>query len=761
MAMLKAALNWVRAHKKIVFIYAPMAILVSFSVYTGIVYLEWEHDKEGSLKKLARYKKLIDHTEELRQGSSYSYSDVDLSAKVVDIPTRIYDRNGKTIGEFFEQKREIVPYASIPSWLVKAVIASEDRDFQEHRGVSFKGIFRAFLVNIVSLRVVQGGSTITQQLAKVLFTDMERSLKRKIYEAFCAWEIEKRYDKTDILSMYLNLIYFGNGAYGVEAASRMFFGTSVRELNETECAMIVGTISNPLIYSPLTNLPNSLSKTKRIMQSMVDAGFTRKDAADYQFRKFTGKWDVKFDAGGKPVSSLIGSFLMSSYRVNRAPLFNEQIRKMLVDKFGEDVVKKGGLSVYTTIDGARQDVAEKELKAGVLGQREYHLAQAEQKRGTRAYEEERENASNIEGALIALNPQTGEIVSYVGGYSFSTQNQMDHVAQVYRQPGSSFKPLIYAAALEARDITPSSAIIDEEKVFRKGYAPKNYDNKYLGKVTARDALAKSINIAAVKVLDTTGYSKVIRYIRAGLDLSSSEMGHRFQETLSMALGAYELSPLENCTLHAVLVNGGNFIKPYGLRHVKDYNGNIVWNFEEEVADEVREKRKKFRKIIDPVACAVTVSMLKGVFEEGGTAYYAIKGRNIPFPVAGKTGTTSNYSDAWFIGYTANIVTAVWVGNRKGAISLGQGRAGGVISANIWSNYIGQCYQKGSYPGDFQLPEDGYTRQTICLDSGMVPREKGICPRVAVDEIFYSGTEPGEYCPIHVKKAEGQGKAAVK
>ncbi len=761
MEMARQLFAWIFSHKRIVFVYVPLALLLLFSAYTGLVYLEWEKDKDASLKKLARYKKLIDHTEELRAGSSYSYSDVDLQAKVVDIPTRIYDRSGKVIGEFFEQKREIVPYNSIPRWLVNAVIASEDRDFQNHRGVSFKGIFRAFLVNIASLRVVQGGSTITQQLAKVLFTDMERNLKRKIYEAFCAWEIEKRYDKTDILSMYLNLIYFGNGAYGVEAASRMFFGTSVKDLSETECAMVVGTISNPLVYSPLTNLPNALNKTRRIMQSMVDAGFTKKERADYQYGKFVAKWDVRFAADGKPVSSLIGSFLMSSYRVNRAPLFNEQVRRMLVDKFGEDVVKKGGLSVYTTIDGERQDVAERELKSGVQGQREYHLAQAELKRGTKYYEEERENASSIEGALVAINPQSGEMISYVGGYSFSTQNQMDHVSQVYRQPGSSFKPLIYAAALEAHDITPSSAIIDEEKVFKKGYAPKNYDNKYLGKVTARDALAKSVNVVAVKVLDTTGYSKVMKYIRSSLDLSSGEMDRRFQETLSLALGAYEVSPLENCTLHAVLVNGGNFVRPYGLRHVKDYNGNIVWNYEDEIASEVREKRKKFRKIIDPVACAVTVSMLKGVFEEGGTAYYAVKGRNIPFPVAGKTGTTSNYSDAWFVGYTQDLVTAVWVGNKKGAISLGQGRAGGVISANIWSGYIAQCYRKGTYPGAFPLPEDGYTRQTICLDSGMVPREKGLCPRVAQDEVFYSGTEPGEYCPLHVKKTEGQGKAPSK
>ncbi len=208
---------------------------------------------------------------------------------MVDIPTRIYDRNDEIIGEIFEQKREIVPYSHIPRMLVNAVMASEDRDFYRHKGISYQGILRAFAVNLVHLRVVQGGSTITQQLAKVLFTDMDRNLRRKIYEAFCATEIEKRYDKQDILSMYLNLIYFGNGAYGVESTAKMFFGVSVRELNETECAMIVGVISNPLYYSPISNLNNSISKTRRVMKSLVDAGYMKRDAADLQFRRFLDK----------------------------------------------------------------------------------------------------------------------------------------------------------------------------------------------------------------------------------------------------------------------------------------------------------------------------------------------------------------------------------------------------------------------------------------------------------------------------------------
>ncbi len=747
--MVQDIIEWVLSHKKTVFIYIPVSVIMLFAMYTGLVYLSWDRNREEALNKLFKYKRLIDHTEELREGYSYSYSDIDLNAKVVDIPTRIYDRNNEIIGEFFEQKREIVPYSYIPKWLVNAVVASEDRDFYNHRGISYKGIFRAFLVNIAHLHVVQGGSTITQQLAKVLFTDMERSIKRKIYESFCAVEIEKRYDKLDILSMYLNLIYFGNGAYGVEAASKMFFGKSVKELNETECAMIVAAISNPLIYSPLANLNNALNKTKRIMQSMVDAGYMKKETAEYQYSRFIDKWDIRFDESGKPVSSMIGSFILSSYRVNRAPLFNEQIRRILVEKFGEDVVKRGGLSVYTTIDGAKQDIALKALLAGVLQQREHHLGLAGKTRGAKQ-QQERDNASNIEGALISLNPYTGEIISHVGGYSFSTQNQIDHVSQSFRQPGSSFKPIVYAAAVQDRDITPSTIFNDEQRVFEGGYAPKNYNGVYLGRVTVRDALCRSINIVAVEVLEKTGYSTVFRILQNGLELSDGDLHTRFGRTLSLALGAYEVSPLENSVLYSLLVNGGNFIKPYGMRYVKDYNGNIVWNNEDEVRRHTEEKRVKLGKIIDPRACSVTVSMLRGVFEDGGTAYYAVKNRKISFPIAGKTGTTSNYSDAWFVGCTADLVTAVWVGNKKGAISLGKGRAGSVISANIWADYTASIYNDEA-PGEFMVPEDGISRQTICLDSGLVPREPGPCPRTAVDVLFYAGTEPGEYCPLHVRK----------
>jgi membrane carboxypeptidase/penicillin-binding protein len=311
-------------------------------------------------------------------------------------------------------------------------------------------------------------------------------------------------------------------------------------LGVVECAMIVATISNPLLYSPISNLENSIKKTRRILQSMVDAGFLPRARADYLMRRFLARWNVSFNERGVPVSSLIGSFIYSAYRINRAPFFNEQIRRVLVEKFGEDAVKRGGLQVYTTIDGRKQDVALKVLRDGIKRERDLYRKRYG---NTKKVDEE-----DIQGALVALDPYTGEIIAYVGGYSFTSTNQHDHASQIRRQPGSSFKPIIYLSAIEARDITPSTKLLDERETFTGGYAPKNYDNRYYGEVTAHFALAKSLNVVAVRILEKTGYSRIFDFIQKSLDLSDEEINQRFGRTLSLALGTYEISPIESSVL---------------------------------------------------------------------------------------------------------------------------------------------------------------------------------------------------------------------
>lgn len=738
--------KWILTRWKLFLIYIPLITIALVSIYSGYIYYEWLSQREIALEKLAGYKLLIDRTEEMKKGYPYTRVEVEVGAKVVDIPTRIYDRNNEIIGEFFEEKREIVPFDYIPESLINAVIASEDRDFYLHKGVSYSGIFRAFLKNIVNFRVVQGGSTITQQLAKVLFTDMERNLKRKIYEAYCAVEIEKFYDKQDILSMYLNLIYFGNGAYGVESTSKMFFGTSVKDLDIAESAMIVATISSPLSYSPLSNLKNSITKTRRILESLSSAGFIKENDIDPIYKSFLKKWEVETNKESEKVTSTIGSFLYSAYRINRAPFLNESIRRIMIDKFGEDAVKKGGLAVYTTIDASSQELALKSLRRGIAAQREYHVTKAGKIKNKKSAEAEEAKAKEIEGGMISINPYTGEIISYVGGYHFTTTSQVDNVSQIKRQPGSSIKPLVYASAIETKKITPSTVFDDKPVKFEKDYAPQNYDKKFYGKIIARQALVKSLNTIAVSVLNLTGYDKVFSYVKNGLDLDESAFNKRFMKTLSFALGAYELSPFENARLHSMLVNGGNPVIPYSIKHISDYSGNIIWDNEKEIQEKNNSLRKKYNKIIDPVAARVTISMLEGVREPGSSIHWLLRKYGINFPCAGKTGTTSDFNDAWFIGYTVEQVTAIWIGNRTGSVSLGQGRSASGVAAPVWGEYIAGVYKEKT-PVDFFSDIEGITPEKICLESGNVAGRNGECPLSAY-QYYYAGTEPGRFCEIH-------------
>ena len=735
-------------HKKFLFIYLPAAITVLLILYSGYVYIQWLNDKEHALDRLAKYKTLIDRTEEIKKGYPYTRNEVETGAKVVDIPTRIYDRNGEVIGEFFEEKREIVPFDFIPDYLVNGVTASEDRDFYNHKGISYTGILRAFIKNIINLHVVQGGSTLTQQLAKVLFTDMERNLKRKIYEAYCAVEIEKLYDKEDILSMYLNLIYFGNGSYGVESTAKMYFGKSVRDLDLAESMMIVATISNPGIYSPLSSLNNSLNKTKRILESYSDAGYLKSERVDLIFNEFKKKWGVVYE-NNIPVKSKIGSFIYSSYRINRSPFFNEKIRRELVEKFGEESVKSGGLSVYTTIDLQKQDIALKALRKGVQAQREYHVKVSKTLKNQASSQKEFEKSNNIEGALIALDPFTGEILSYVGGYDFTTENQNDNVYQIRRQPGSSIKPIVYASAIENKKITPSTILTDKQITYKNNYTPQNYSNTFSGDIIVREALVKSLNTIAVQVLDKTGYDSSFSYIKKSLAIPDGEMEKRFGKTLSFALGAYEMSPIENAALQAILINGGNLIIPYGIKTVKDYNGNIIWNNESDISERLSSARESTGRIIDEAAARITISMLEGIKEPNSSAYWLIKKYGINFPCAGKTGTSSNYNDAWFIGYNQDMITAIWIGNKTGSVSLGSGRSASGVAAPVWAEYISEVYREKK-PPDFKSDIENLTSETICLDSGDVAGRNGECPKTAV-QFFYSGSEPGKFCRLHVKQ----------
>lgn len=750
--ILSQASQWIKKRRLLLFVYLPLSFLAVLTLYVSVIYVQWSHQRETILSRLKDYKRFIDYTENIQDGIKIGgYLAADVQGTAIGIPSKIYDRNGVLIGEFFNQKRQVIPLKKIPKKVIYAVISNEDAEFFEHHGINPQAIVRAFFVNLFYMSYRQGGSTLTQQLAKVLFTEGRKTIKRKIFEAFCAWEIEEHYDKRDILAMYLNLIYFGQRAYGIEEASQTYFNKSAQKLSLGEAAMLAGLIPNPAAFNPIDHIDRSVHRTKLVLNRLIEVGRITPKQKKSALQQLKRRWEIQLLAshpkGGK---SLIGSFEEESFRINRAPHFNERIRRQLSQVFSEKTLKQNGLKIYTTLDINKQKVASRQVRKVVQKQRDYHRKRAEkfaaQGRKNHA-QKEKQKAEDINGALISLNPRTGQIEAYIAGYEFTSSNQLDHITQIYRQPGSSFKPFVYLAALADKKITIAS-ILKDERININGYSPQNYDNKYRGNVSARDALRKSINTLAVKVLHRTGFDTLFDFLRRGLDLSSDKRRERFPRNLSLALGSGNLSPQEHARLHATIANGGHYIIPYGLKYVEDYGGKIILNREKEIKQKIiRKKEQDQWQIISPQAAHVATAMLQGFFEPGVYGHKWKRRYKYPFPVGGKTGTTSNYVDAWFVGYTPHLVTSLWLGNDAGNITLGPGKTGGRLMAPVWASYthkIRKYVKKGKFP----KPKTGIVYEDFCNVSGKVPRHPRSCKHAVRSQPFLAGTEPGSYCPLH-------------
>lgn len=749
---MKFLVQFLQRHFRVLFIYLPLLFTLITGIYIFFIFVQWRQQRDGILNQLKQYKRFIDYTEDLQDGFKFGgYFSTGVQGTAIGIPSKIYDRNGIVIGEFFAEKRDVIPLKKIPKTIIASVIANEDADFMEHNGINPKGILRAFAINLITFSYRQGGSTLTQQLAKVLFTEGKKTIKRKIFEAFCALEIEDNYDKRDILAMYLNLIYFGKGAFGIEEASRTYFNKSAGSLTLGESAMLVGIIPNPAYFNPLRNIRRALHRTRLVLHRLVEIGAINERQEKKALRDLVDKWDIRIvqshPNGG---ISLIGKFSQDNFRVNKAPHFNERLRRILIKHFDEQTLKQNGLKIYTTLDINKQLIAEKVIKRVILRQRKYHekMAKLYQRKNRHALaREELEKAKNINGALVAINPYSGEIESYVAGYEFSSKNQLDRVEQIQRQPGSSFKPFVYASAIEQKKITIAS-ILEDKKIRIGNYSPKNYDNKYIGKVNARDALRKSINTVAVQVLDLANFSRLYEILGKALELDSSEVKKRFPRNLSLALGSAELSPLEHVRLHAMFSNGGQFLIPYGLRYVEDYGGKTILDNEKNIQERIRRKRDNDEmQIISPQTAYIMTRMLEAFFEPGVYGYNWKKKVSLPFDIGGKTGTSSNYVDVWFAGHTPRLVSSLWMGNDAGNISLGPGRSGGSLMAPSWFQYI-NAIKPFMREARYKKPNEGIVLENVCEISGQVPRSPESCEHALLNQPFLEGTEPGDYCPLH-------------
>ncbi|MDR3071422.1 MAG: transglycosylase domain-containing protein [Endomicrobium sp.] len=639
-----------------------------------------------------------------------------------NLSTKIYDKDNNLIAELFDERRVLASINAIPVNLQNAFIAIEDNDFFKHWGISLKGIFRAFSKILLKRKIVEGGSTITQQLAKTMFLTRNKTLLRKIKEIFLTIQFEKNLSKNEILQFYMNQIYFGNGAHGVQSAAEVYFNKDIQDLNLAECTTLAAIPKHPNYYNPFKNAKASLVRRNLILAKMHELGYITKKQK---------KEALKFTL---PIKKIVTKEEKRSY-------FIEFLKIMLEPKYGADILFKAGLSIYTTLDMQAQVAAEKAVEDALAKFDESKLE---------SFKKKNKNPVKIQGALIALDPKNGAIRAMVGGRSFK-ESQFNRAFQAKRQAGSIFKPFVYLTAIKEADFTPATIVEDEPLVFiRKGnswnlvsrdittfetiaetvpekslintnkiWVPVNYNNtKPKGPITLRKAIAVSPNLCAVETIMKITPIKVIQTARS-LGITTP-----LTNSFPLALGSSDVTLQEMVSAFATLASNGIKTIPYVITKITDRDGKII----EETIPEQKE-------VLSAQNCFIITNMLRGVIERGSGWMAKSLGR----PCAGKTGTTSNSSDAWFIGYTPQLVAGVWVGYDDRSISLGSAVSGGVIACPIWTQFMKEALD-GKPILDFIVPENIewslIDPKTGLLALGKTPG--------AFLEAFKTGTAPTEY-----------------
>ncbi len=706
------------------------------------------------------------------------------------VATRVRDAQGRLVEEFFVEKRYFTPIDRIPAHVRQAFIAAEDADFYSHYGFDALGIVRAAVANARAGDVVQGGSTITQQVVKSLLLSPERSYERKLREILLAIELERRLDKDHILELYLNQIYFGDGNYGVEAAARAYFATSAEQLTVAQAALLAGLPQAPSRYSPTRNLDAAIKRQRYVLEQMLAQGLINSGAYQQAVRE-----EIVIQPKSEPGG-------LRNY-------YTEAVRLYLEDNFGKDAPYSSGYDVWTAMDGELQAMAQSAVRHGIenvdglLGYRGAvaHLEGAEYEQRlaaeqgadpsapldpSRRYEglvtevgkstitvalagrsweiatgkvswsrradhrgfrrgdvlevstrqpgkefdadaEERlwlAPRPEVEAALVAIDVANGRVVAMVGGYDFAG-SQFNRAIQAHRQPGSAFKPFIYSAALD-NGYTPATVVYDEPVEYMdngKIWSPQNYSRKYYGPTTVRAALENSRNVVTIKLVDSVGVDRVVNYV------SNFGFDARIGRNLSIGLGTTELTPLDLTAAYTVFANGGVKVEPVTILRVQDNAGRVL-----------RETYPQRYPVISPQTAALVTSMLRGVVQRGTGRRAAALGR----PAAGKTGTTNDQRDAWFIGFTPEMVVGVWVGFDDHSRSMGRPGTGGTVAAPIWLEFMQQALAARPVK-DFEIP-DGIRCVNIDPRTGLRASQYTKAPQL---ECFKAGTEPVDYQPMWI------------
>lgn len=555
------------------------------------------------------------------------------------IASRVYDDNNELIDEFFTEDRKIVNINEIPKIVPAAFVAAEDSRFYQHQGFDVQSISRAFFKNFEAGHIVQGASTITQQVAKMMYLSPEKKYMRKVKEAILAYKIDKYLTKEEILNLYLNQIYLGHGTYGIESAALGYFGKSAKALTLPEAAMLAGLPKAPSTYSPFLHYDKAKQRQVYVLTRMTEDGYISeaemKRAMDTPLKL-------------RPIRP----------KDKVAAYFVEHVRRYVQEKYGADVLYKEGLSIYTTLNLSAQREARDAIERG--------LAELENRE---AYEH-----GLVQGALYAMDAKTGAIRAMVGGRDFS-KSEFNRATQARRQPGSAFKPLIYTAAFD-KGMNPSTRFVDSPIVFEDVskadglWKPKNFDGKFLGPITMREALVHSRNIVTIKILQDIGTDYAASYAM-NMGISSPLV-----KNLSLALGTSGVTLQELVRAYGVLANGGKKVTPYFIKKIVDRTGNVF-----------EETKVQAEQVIDPRIAFMTTYVMEDVVESGTGQRVKSIGR----PIAGKTGTTNDVRDAWFLGFTPSIITGVWVGFDQ-EISLGKQEVGGRAAAPIWLYFMEKFLQ---------------------------------------------------------------------
>ena len=717
------------------------------------------------------------------------------------IITTVYADDGRKIAEFYNERRIVVPLAEMPEALITAFIAAEDSRFYKHQGIDILSIIRAFMKNLEAGTIVQGGSTITQQVTKSFLLSPERSYTRKMKEAILAYRIEKAFQKEDILFLYLNQIYLGHGAYGVEAASENYFGKPAKDMNLAECAILAGLPQAPSRYSPFKYPDRAKQRQIYVLKRMVEEGYiTSNEATD-------------------AINTILDIQPRRNWFIEEVPFYTEHIRQYIEKKYGPDALYNDGLQVHAAVNIDMQKIGQEELEKGLrdldkrqgyrgpmqhlapeaiepfmqdlqnewtasvpgegsivsgvvvrvnddegavtirLGEGQgiidisdmnwarkpnpevpYHdkmitrpsdalgsgdVVQVRLKsRGSESdqWELSLEQEPVVQGALVSIEADTGLVKTMIGGRDFK-KNQFNRAIQSRRQPGSAFKPIVYAAALD-KGYTTATTIIDSPIVFRDEaqdfkWKPKNYGEKFYGPTLLRQALAKSRNVITIKILQDIGIDYVLDYAHK-LGISSS-----LNRDLSLALGSSGVSLIELVTAYSVFNNQGYLVTPGFVTRILDRDGNELESY-----IPAREK------VLEPSTAYIMTSLLEGVVQTG-TGWRA---KSLERPVAGKTGTTNDLFDAWFMGYTPEYTTGVWVGFDEEA-SLGKIETGSRAASPIWVDFTKRVLADSPVKV-FDVPE-GVVFTQIDPKTGLLPIAE---TEETIFECFKEGTEPTDYSP---------------